>query len=46
MGTMVAVGAEGNLLDKDEAAQDSPDLIIDSLAAVAGGVGVSSNTST
>ena len=47
MGTMVAVGAEGNLLDE----QGNPPktrqiLIIDSLAAVAGGVGgVSSNTS-
>ena len=44
MGTMVAVGAEGNLLDE----QGNPPktrqiLIIDSLAAVAGGV--SSNTS-
>ena len=47
MGTMVAVGSEGKLLD----AEGNPPrtrqiLIIDSLAAVAGGVGgVSSNTS-
>ena len=46
MGTMVAVGAEGSLLDE----QGNPPktrqiLIIDSLAAVAGGVGGVSNTS-
>ena len=47
MGTMVAVGAEGNLLDKDgNPPRTRQILIIDSLAAVAGGVGgVSSNTS-
>ena len=47
MGTMVAVGAEGNLLDKDgNPPKTRQILIIDSLAAVAGGVGgVSSNTS-
>ncbi|AYD90993.1 NCS2 family permease [Actinomyces sp. 2119] len=47
MGTMVAIGAEGGLLDE----QGNPPrtreiLVVDSLAAVAGGVGgVSSNTS-
>ncbi len=47
MGTMVAVGAEGDLLDKDgNPPKTRQILIIDSLAAVAGGVGgVSSNTS-
>ena len=47
MGTMVAVGAEGNLLDKDgNPPKTRQILIVDSLAAVAGGVGgVSSNTS-
>ena len=47
MGTMVAVGAEGNLLDKGgNPPRTRQILIIDSLAAVAGGVGgVSSNTS-
>ena len=47
MGTMVAVGAEGNLLDEDgNPPKTRQILIIDSLAAVAGGVGgVSSNTS-
>ena len=47
MGTMVAVGAEGDLLDKDgNPPKTRQILVIDSLAAVAGGVGgVSSNTS-
>ena len=47
MGTMVAVGAEGNLLDEDgNPPKTRQILIIDSLAAVAGGLGgVSSNTS-
>lgn len=46
MGTMVAVGAEGDLLDEDGAPHDSGKiLIIDSLGAIAGGLGgVSSNT--
>ncbi|MDD7384845.1 MAG: NCS2 family permease [Actinomycetaceae bacterium] len=47
MGTMVAVGEEGNLLDESGAPYGTKRiLMIDSLAAVAGGVGgVSSNTS-
>lgn len=47
MGTMVAVGAEGQLLDEEgNPPKTRQILIIDSLAAVAGGVGgVSSNTS-
>ncbi|OCG73532.1 NCS2 family permease [Microbacterium sediminis] len=47
MGTMVAVGAEAKLLDeKGNPPQTRRILIVDSLAAVAGGVGsVSSNTS-
>ncbi|WP_165216509.1 NCS2 family permease [Schaalia sp. ZJ1691] len=47
MGTMVAVGAEGNLLDKDgNPPRTRQILVVDSLAAFAGGVGgVSSNTS-
>lgn len=47
MGTMVAVGAEGNLLDKDGNPHNTGRiLLVDSLAAVAGGLGsVSSNTS-
>ena len=47
MGTMVAVGAEGNLLDKDGNPPKTREiLVVDSLAAVAGGMGgVSSNTS-
>ncbi|WP_076466227.1 NCS2 family permease [Actinomyces mediterranea] len=47
MGTMVAVGAEGNLLDENGNPEKSRQiLLIDSLAAAAGGVGgVSSNTS-
>ena len=46
MGTMVAIGAEAGLLDKDGNPPNSQKiLIIDSLAAVAGGAsGVSSNT--
>ena len=40
MGTMVAVGAEGNLLDEDgNPPKTRQILIIDSLAAVAGGIG-------
>lgn len=47
MGTMVAVGAEGQLLNEEgNPPKTRQILIIDSLAAVAGGVGgVSSNTS-
>ena len=47
MGTMVAVGSEGKLLDEEgNPPRTRQILIIDSLAAVAGGVGgVSSNTS-
>lgn len=47
MGTMVAVGAEGNLLDeKGNPPKTKQILIVDSLAAAAGGAGsVSSNTS-
>ena len=47
MGTMVAVGAEGDLLDKGgNPPHSSRILLIDSLAAAAGGLGgVSSNTS-
>lgn len=47
MGTMVAVGAEGKLLDKDGNPYNTGRiLLVDSLAAVAGGMGgVSSNTS-
>lgn len=47
MGTMVAIGAEGDLLDKDGNPPKTKEiLVIDSLAAVAGGLGgVSSNTS-
>ncbi len=47
MGTMVAVGAEGGLLDPDgNPPRTRQILVIDSLAAVAGGLGgVSSNTS-
>lgn len=47
MGTMVAVGAEGQLLDEEgNPPKTRQILVIDSLAAVAGGVGgVSSNTS-
>jgi adenine/guanine/hypoxanthine permease len=46
MGTMVAIGAEAGLLDKDGNPPNTQQiLIVDSLAAVAGGVGgVSSNT--
>ncbi len=46
MGTMVAVGAEANLLDEEGNPPDVEKiLIVDSLAAVAGGMGsVSSNT--
>ncbi|MGO1944991.1 MAG: NCS2 family permease [Ancrocorticia sp.] len=46
MGTMVAVGAEGDLLDEDGNPEGtSKILLVDSLGAVAGGVGgVSSNT--
>lgn len=46
MGTMVAVGAEGDLLDKDGVPpRSSAILAIDSLGAIAGGLGgVSSNT--
>ncbi len=47
MGTMVAIGAEGDLLDESGTPPKSRQiLLIDSLAAVAGGLGgVSSNTS-
>ncbi|MDC4232200.1 NCS2 family permease [Actinomyces sp. B33] len=47
MGTMVAVGSEGGLLDENGNPERTRQiLLIDSLAAVAGGVGgVSSNTS-
>ncbi|MDR0432783.1 MAG: NCS2 family permease [Bifidobacteriaceae bacterium] len=46
MGTMVAVGAEGGLLDKDgNPPRTKQILIVDSLGAVAGGAGgISSNT--
>lgn len=47
MGTMVAVGAEGDLLDEDGNPYNSQKiLLVDSLGAIAGGAGgVSSNTS-
>ena len=47
MGTVVAVGAEGNLLDdKGNPPHLTPILLVDSAAAIAGGLGsVSSNTS-
>ena len=47
MGTMVAVGAEGDLLDEDGNPPSSQKiLVVDSIAAAAGGAGsVSSNTS-
>ncbi len=47
MGTMVAVGSEGNLLDEDGNPYNTGRiLLVDSLAAIAGGAGgVSSNTS-
>ncbi|MBR5950385.1 MAG: NCS2 family permease [Actinomycetaceae bacterium] len=47
MGTMVAVGAEGDLLDEDGSPYNSQKiLLVDSLGAIAGGAGgVSSNTS-
>lgn len=47
MGTVVAVGSEGNLLDKDGFPPRTREiLLVDSLAAAAGGLGsVSSNTS-
>jgi adenine/guanine/hypoxanthine permease len=47
MGTMVAVGAEGNLLDEDgNPPKTTQILLVDSVAAAAGGAGsVSSNTS-
>ena len=47
MGTIVAVGAEGGLLDEEGNPERTREiLIVDSLAAVAGGLGsVSSNTS-
>ncbi len=47
MGTMVAIGAEAGLLDKDGNPPNSQKILfVDSLAAVAGGAsGVSSNTS-
>ncbi len=47
MGTMVAIGAEGGLLDKDGNPPNAERiLVVDSLGAVAGGAGsVSSNTS-
>lgn len=47
MGTVVAVGAEGGLLDKDgNPPHVGPILFVDSIAAAAGGLGsVSSNTS-
>jgi len=47
VGTMTAIGAEGNLLDKDGNPPNTKEiLIVDSVAAAAGGMaGVSSNTS-
>ncbi|MDU0348188.1 NCS2 family permease [Actinomyces sp. MRS3W] len=47
MGTMVAIGAEGKLLDKDGNPPRTREiLVVDSLGAIAGGAGgVSSNTS-
>jgi adenine/guanine/hypoxanthine permease len=47
MGTMVAVGAEGGLLDKNGNPPNSDKiLLVDSVAAIAGGAGsISSNTS-
>ncbi len=47
MGTMVAIGAEGDLLDEHGSPPKTREiLVVDSLAAIAGGVGgVSSNTS-
>ncbi len=47
LGTMTAIGAEGGLLDEDGTPPRTQQiLVVDSLAAVAGGVGgVSSNTS-
>ncbi|KAE8764391.1 NCS2 family permease [Georgenia thermotolerans] len=47
MGTMVAIGAEGNLLDAEGNPPNTRNiLVVDSLAAAAGGAaGVSSNTS-
>lgn len=47
MGTMIAVGAEGDLLDSEGNPPKTREiLVVDSLAAIAGGVGgVSSNTS-
>ena len=47
MGTMIAVGAEGDLLDSEGNPPKTREiLVVDSLAAVAGGMGgVSSNTS-
>ena len=47
MGTMVAIGAEGDLLDENGNPPKTKEiLVVDSLAAVAGGLGgVSSNTS-
>ena len=47
MGTMIAVGAEGDLLDSEGTPPKTREiLVVDSLAAVAGGMGgVSSNTS-
>ncbi|MDY3678636.1 MAG: NCS2 family permease [Actinomyces urogenitalis] len=47
MGTMVAIGAEGNLLDeKGNPPRTREILVVDSVAAIAGGMGgVSSNTS-
>ena len=46
MGTMVAIGAEGDLLDESGNPPRTREiLVVDSLAAVAGGAGgVSSNT--
>ncbi|RRD48380.1 NCS2 family permease [Arachnia propionica] len=46
MGTVVAVGSEGDLLDKDGMPEQATEiLLVDSLGAVAGGLGsVSSNT--
>jgi AGZA family xanthine/uracil permease-like MFS transporter len=46
MGTMVAIGAEGGLLDEEgNPPNSSASSIVDSVAAMAGGRGVSSNTS-
>ena len=46
MGTMTAIGAEAGLLDEEDAAELKRILVVDSVAAAAGGAAsVSSNTS-